>query len=406
MRLPAHPKGGVQVGVSDVLEWRDCAMRMQFGMRRHAQGDPPESWSPANAYGSAIHLCLRMLDDGHDEAQCAQAALAEFKQWLEPADLSHLYEDMGRYLEREMVGVRTLLNETEISIPLFDHPTAGPVWFRARIDRVYQSLDDPTVLFHKDFKSSKWPKSYEEVAKDVQLWAYNMAIAEWFVDLFPEFEPEQVQILQIYDQLNFGEIPTQKTPAQRAEIKRWLVQAITAIIDDEQARPTFNEWCPWCPLKLDCPVVQYELTEWARTRIAALMPREERHNKDGSVSKRPGPIMLDPDRIGEYVELMPDVHRAAQVLSGFEEELRSTLKEMPDSELRKLGKRKTDRSRRAFSTEAKRRIIEEVGLTRALMMFDLSLEAVKRFYGGDKEAAEEITALAESQRSYTVVVDA
>ena len=39
------------------------------------------------------------------------------------------------------------------------------------------------------------------------------------------------------------------------------------------------------------------------------------------------------------------------------------------------------------------------------MMFDLSLEAVKRFYGGDKAAADEITALAENQRSYTVVVD-
>ena len=375
-------------------------------MRRHEQGDPPESWSPENAYGSAIHLCLRMLDDGHTEDEAAQAALVEFKRWLDPDDVNHLYEDMAKYLERDMVGVRTLLNETEISLPLFEHLTAGPVWFRARIDRVYQSLEEPTLLIHKDFKSSKWAKSHEEVAKDIQLWAYNWSIAQWFVDLYPEFDADEIQLLQVYDQLNYGEIPTQKSPEQRGEIRRWLVQAITAIIEDDDAQPTFNEWCPWCPLKMDCPVVRYQLTEWAQAKIAALMPREERLNKDGSVSKRPGAVQLDPERIGEYVDLLPDVHRAASVLKRFEEELRSTLVRMPDTSLRRLGKRKDSRSRRVFSTEAKRRLIEQVGLTRALMMFDLSLESVKRFYGKDKATVDEILALAEGQRTYTTVVDA
>lgn len=406
MKLPAHPKGGVQIGVTDILKWRECPARMEFGMRRHAEGDPPESWSPENAYGSAVHLCLKLLDDGYPEEDCARAALREYRQWLEPRDLTQLHEDMGRYLERENVGVRTLLNESEISIPLFEHPAAGPVWFRARIDRVYQSLEEPTLLFHRDFKSSKWPRSHEEVAKDIQLWAYNWSIVAWFVDLFPEFEEDDVQLLQVYDQLNYGEIPTQKTPAQRQEIKRWLIEAISAIIDDEEAEPTFNEWCPWCPLKMDCPVVQYQLTDWARAKIAALMPREERLNKDGSVSKRPGRVMLDPDEIEEYVEMLPMIHRAQAVLKTFEDEVRGTLVRMPDSELARLGKKKVERSKRVFSTEAKRRIVEHVGLTRALMMFELSLEGVKRFYGGDKGAADQISELAEKQRSYTTVVDA
>ena len=405
MQLPAHPKGGVQVGISDILAWRDCAARMQFGMRRHERGAPPESWGPENAYGSAIHLCLRMLDDGRTQDECVQAALRDFRQWLEPADLTHLYEDMDKYLEREDIGVRTLLNETEISIPLFEHPTAGPVWFRARIDRVCQSLEDPLLLLHRDFKSSKWAKSHEEVAADLQLWAYNWSIVEWFVDLFPEYDADDVTLLQIYDQLNYGEIPTQKSPSQRQEIRRWLVQTITAIIEDEEMQPTFNEWCSWCPLKMDCPVVRYQLTDWALAKIAALMPREERLNQNGSVSKRPGPVLLDPERIEEYVELLPDVHRAGSVLTKFEEEVRATLVRMPDTELHRFGKRKVDRSKRVFTTEAKRKIVEIVGITRALMMFDLSLEGVKRFLGSDKAAVEEITALAEQQRSYTIVVD-
>lgn len=406
MKLPAHPRGGVQIGISDVLQWRACAMRMQFGMRRHESGEPPESWSPANAYGSAVHLCLELLDDDASPEEAAQAALAAFKQWIEPSDLTRLHEDMEKYLARDMIGVRTLLNEDEISVPLFEHPTVGPVWFRARIDRLYQSLDDPALLFHIDYKSSKWPKGHEEVAKDEQLWAYNWSIVEWFLDLYPEIEPEDVRLLQTYDQLRYGQIPTQKGPAQRQEIKRWLIAAVTAIIEDEDALPTFNEFCPWCPLKMDCPVVAHELTDWALTKIAALMPREERRNKDGSLSKRQGKVLLDHERIGEYVESLHDVTRARQVLEGFENEVKAVLKEMPDSELSRLGKRKSERSRRAFTTEAKRRVVEAVGLTPALMMFDLSLASVERFYGDSHDDAARILALAETQAGYTVVEDA
>lgn len=402
MKLPAHPKGGVQVGISDVLQWRDCARRMEFGMRRHEGPEPPESYSPANAYGSAIHLCLQMLDEGSTPAEAAQAAFRRYPQWLEPSDLSRLLEDMEKYLAREMLGVRTLLNEGEISIPLFVHPVVGQVWFRARIDRLYQSLSDPTHLIHVDYKSSRWAKSHEEVQADNQLWAYNLAIVEWFLDLYPEFDA--VSLEQTYDQLRYGEIPTRKNDAQRAEMRRWLITAITAIIEDEVAAPSFNEWCPWCPLKMDCEVVRDQLTDWALTRIAALMPREERYNKDGSVSKRRGPVRLDPDRISEYVELLSDIKRAAAVLQGFDEELTKVLKEMPDSELVGLGRRKTERSKRAFSAEAKRRVIEEVGLPTFLAMCELSISAVERFYGDAKSPeASKITSLAEKQASYVVI---
>ena len=51
MQLPAHPDGGVQIGISDMLAWRACPQRFVFGMRRHDEGgESPESWSPANAW--------------------------------------------------------------------------------------------------------------------------------------------------------------------------------------------------------------------------------------------------------------------------------------------------------------------------------------------------------------------
>jgi hypothetical protein len=404
MNLPAHPNGGVQVGISDVLQWRDCPARMEFGMRRHEEsGDPPESWSPANAYGTAVHLCLSMLDDGATPDECVQAAFELLPQWLEPSDLSRLHEDIEKYLEREMLGVRTLLNEGEISVPLFVHPRVGQVWFRARIDRLVQSMDDPSQLVHIDYKSSKWAKSDEEVSKDIQLWSYNFVIYEWFTDLYPEIDRPQIQ--QWYDQLRYGQIPTRKSDAQRAEIKRWMIAAITALIDDEAMQPKFNEWCPWCPLKMDCPVVQYQLTHWATVRIAALMPREEKYNKDGSLSKRQGPVVLDRDAIGEYTELLPDVKRARLVLETFEKEVSGTLKEMPASELHRLGKRLDERTRRAFSEAAKREIIAELGLGTFLLLSDLSIAAVERFFGDDKETADRIKALAQKTPGYTVIVD-
>jgi hypothetical protein len=404
MKLPHHPQGGVQVGVSDVLAWRDCAARAKLGRRRLEGNEAPESWSPQNAYGSAIHDCLSALDNDATPEQAAQAAFARFKQWLEPSDVTLLLEDMRKFQEREAVGVRTLLNEGEIAVPLFVHPVAGQVWFRSRIDRLYQSLDDPGLLFHTDYKSGKYAKSHEEVAEDIQLWAYNFNIFEWFTDLYPEVE--NVRLLQTYDQLRYGEVPTQKDAEQRAEIKRWLIVAITAMIEDEVEAPTFNQWCPWCPLKMDCPVVQFELTEWATIRIAALMPREPKTKKDGTPSKVLGPPQLDSDRIVEYVKLLPEVHRAAQVLTSFDEIVRDTLKQMPDSELQTLGKAKAERSRRAFTTEAKRKVVDEVGLTIALMIFDLSLASVDRFFGPKSDEAVKIAALAEKLPSYIVINDA
>lgn len=403
MKLPPHPNGGVQIGVSDILAWRDCPRRMLYGMRRHEEGDLPESWSPANAYGSAIHLCIAMLDDSATIEQCLQAAYGQFAKWLEPSDVSRLREDMEKYLAREMLGTRTLLNEGEISVPLFVHPVVGQVWFRARIDRLMQSIDDPAVLVHVDYKSSKHAKSDEEVSKDIQLWAYNWSIDAWFQDLYPEVGVPRIQ--QWYDQLRYGEIPTRKSVEQRAEIHRWLILAVTDMIEDDEMAPTFNEWCPWCSLKMDCTVIQHQLTAWAQNRIAALMPREERLKKNGEPSKVQGKIVLDHNRLQEYVTLLVDIKRGKQVLEAFEKEVGSVLRELPDSELHAIGKQKRERSARAFDSTAKRAIIEDVGLGTFLLLSDLSLASVERFFADDKAQIEKITSLAQNKPGAVFVTD-
>lgn len=379
---------GWAIGISDILQWRDCPERFMFGMQRHLGGDRPESWSPANAYGSAIHDCIHDLDEGASETEAVQAAFARYSQWLEPTDISRLYDDMRIYQERDMLGVRTVAAEEDMRFPLFVH-NGQQIYFRFKLDRLYQRLDDESKFILVDYKSSKWVKSADEVNGDLQMWAYNVGVHE----LFPECD----DLLQIYEQLSFGQEPTRKSAEQREEMRRWLITAITAMIEDTDLEPKFNEWCPWCPLKMDCDVVQHQLTDWAKTRIAALAPREPKLKKDGTPSKVLGPPKLDPSRLGEYVELLPDIKRATQVLEAFVDTVNKAMKEMPDGSLAELTTRdaprgliKNQRSNRKFTPTALRNLADELGPD-FFYLATVSIAAVERFYG--KEAKDQIESI-------------
>src|SRR3954454_20504779 len=208
---------GWAVGISDILQWRDCPERFVFGMKRHTEGAAPESWSPQNAYGSGIHDCIHMVNKGATHRDAVQAAFARYSNWLEPGDVSRLYEDLRIYEERDMLGVRTVAAERDMRFPLFIHK-GQQIYFRFKIDRLYQRLDDETKFILIDYKSSKWAKSKDEVDADLQMWAYNVGVHI----IYPECD----DLLQIYDQLSYGQEFTRKNPAQREEMKRWLIVAI------------------------------------------------------------------------------------------------------------------------------------------------------------------------------------
>lgn len=396
MRLPAHPDGGVQIGISDMLAWRACPTRMEFGMRRHdTGGEAPESWSPANAYGSACHHAIQLIDEGRSDDEAIQDAFARFKQWLDPGDIGMLYKDMETYRARDPKGVTTLVSEEDWSFPLFEHATLGTVWFRFRLDRLYQRNDAPNRLIAVDYKTSKWIKTREEVDKDLQMWAYNVGIHEVVADLYPELQ--DVQLEQLYDQLRAGQEPTRKSAGQREEMKRWMIAVVQAMIEDEDLAPTYNQFCPWCPLMMDCTVVRDELTDYATARIAALAPRRPKQLKAGGDSKVLGPPELDPDRFGEYVAELPKVKRAGQVLEKFDKTVREALKELPQAQLATFvsedvpkGYRVSQRERSKFNSEGMREAHAEMG-DDFYEVVELSAAALERFYGDDKGRVTQIT---------------
>lgn len=377
MKLPQN-----QVGVSDVLQYRDCPTRFLYGMRRHEKGAPPESWSPQNAYGSAIHDVLESLGKGMSDRESIQAAFRTYLRWLEPEDLQRMKDDIETYRQRDDLGVRTILREGEISFPLFIHPEHGQVFFRARIDRLYQRLEEPGYFIHRDYKSGRYAKTEKEVHEDVQLWSYNLGIHE---HVLHELGIEIEYLEQIYDQLRHGEVPTSKNAEQREQIREWLIAAITVVLDDEKLAPSYNEWCPWCPLKMDCPVVKEELTEFALTRIATLAPREPKLKADGT----PGKVLLPPhfDQAkppSDYLEPLPKVKRARQVLEAYEKGASDFIKEMPTSTREEHGYKVFEKSKRSLPADAQRVLHEQFG-SRFYSLSTVSLTAVEREFGKDSD---------------------
>src|SRR3954469_25000723 len=203
MKLP-----GNAIGPTDIQQYRDCPRRFEFGMQRHTDaGEHPEAQSSSTAYGSAVHEAIAFAEaEAALDDPAIQRAFDLYAKWLEPEDLERLRRDLATYRERDYAGARTVAVEEELRVPLFEHD-GETIYLRTRIDRLYQRLDNPAVFIHVDYKSSRWPRSQQEVHEDRQLWLTNYIVHE----VWPECET----LVQAYDQLNFGVITTRKTDEQR-----------------------------------------------------------------------------------------------------------------------------------------------------------------------------------------------
>jgi hypothetical protein len=375
-----------------MLAWRDCPARFEFGMRRHAGRESPEAHSPQSAYGSAIHDVLAAIEEDVPEEEAIRAAFQRFVNWLEPPDIDRLRIDVRTYRERLMTGVRPVVIERDLRIPLFVH-NGVQIYFRFRLDKLYQLLDDEGRFVHIDYKSSKWAKSGEEVDEDLQLWAYNVGIFE----VFAECE----DLLQIYDQLSYGMETTRKTAEQRESMRGWMIEVATAMLEDSELAPRWNRWCRWCALKMDCTVVREDLSNWAESAINPLIIREAQVKADGSPSKKMKRPRVNEARIIEYAELLGTVKEARKVLGAFEGAVEAVLRDTPDGELAQIhtpaaphGLAKRTRSGKHWTPEGLRQAQERVG-DEFFYFASVTEAAVERHYGKGEGAKDRIAAVLE-----------
>lgn len=388
MKLPNN-----EVGISDIIDYRECPQRFLFDMRRHdpmpdrfalepgEKADPPERESYAASYGSAVHDAIEFMEHNQcDDDTAINSIWATYQHWLEPDDADRMKVDLETYRSRLTTGYRLIGTELEMRMPLFVHPEHGQMYFRGRIDTLYQHLTNDGIFLSRDYKSSRWPKSEAEVHKDLQQWAYNLLIHYNF--------PECERLTQQYDQLRFGSIPTQKSPLQREQIRTWLIRQVTAILDDETFKPKQNHWCFTCPLVMDCRVTHLS-TDWWLARLAALAP-ERKEGRKIIVG-----LSSDANDIETYTEILPRVKITRKVLERFEEAVEAVLKEMPQDRREELGytlqaPRKLD----VFTADALRKIHAMMG-DDFFQLASITKKALNEFYGEGSDEATQILSLAE-----------
>jgi len=385
-----------EIGISDILGYRACPQEFAHGMRRHVplpprfqvfanEGDePPENESYASAYGHCVHDLVEMVETSgcsHDTA--IDAVWPSYQHWLDPDDLDRLRGDLMTWEGRQVQGFRLVGAELELRVPLLVHE-GRQIYFRGRIDALYQHINNPTFFYSRDYKSSRWPKSEAEVHKDLQQWSYNWAIHEYY--------PECARLIQLYDQFRFGSIPTQKTPEQRVRLKDWLVRQVTAILNDDRLKPTANDMCHFCPILLDCRVTHMAADYWIN-RLGALAPEKKVGRKVV--------VQLTKEQTGYevYAELLPRVKTAAKVMERFVAAVEGDLKEMDQSTRESLGyELSRPRRRDIWDADAKRQILAELG-DDAVHLMRITKTDVEDFFGAGSDEAKRIIALATTRES-------
>jgi hypothetical protein len=354
------------IGISDILQFRECRRRWGFDMQRWSEGgEAPEATNPNNVYGSAIHLAIAATEDGASDDEAIEAAVERYGGWLEPEDHDQLAEDLATYHQRDYQDVRTVGSEDNVRVPLFTHE-GRTIYFRFTLDRLYQRIDRPDAFIHIDYKSSKHRKSDEEVHQDLQLWAYNFAIHE--------FWPECEDLYQLYDQLRYGRVPTRKNDEQRAKIKQWLITQIKVILGAEDMAPKFNQWCPWCPIMESCTEPK-RVSEFAQARIAALAP------EGADLTALAGAD------IETYVEDLETFETVRKCIKRYEETVKDVIRALPEQRRRELGFGLFPAAQDVWSPAALQAVQAAVG-DDFFLLVKMTKSNITRFYGKDKAAAD------------------
>lgn len=385
-----------EVGISDITNYRECAQRFAWSMRRHVplperfvieEGEkdlPPGHDGAANAYGSVFHDAVEIVENELCDDQAAiDRAWPRWQAWLTVEDLDRLKSDLQAYRSRMLTGWRLIGTEIEMRMPLLVHEERT-IYFRGRIDALYQKIDQPWVYMTRDYKSTRWPQTWDQVQKDVQQWAYNL--------LVHENTPDCTDLVQLVDQLRAGVVPTQKTQQQREQMRSWLRQQVLAILGDDTLKPVQNDKCHWCPLVMDCRVT-HRSTEWWVNRIASLAPVKQEGRKLL--------VTLQPEMLGmdEYVRYLPGAKNTVKILKKFIEEVEAVLKEMPPDEREELGYRLgKPKVRKEFGASALREIHAQMG-DDFYQLVGITITAIEQWYGKGSIEARAFLELAERAES-------
>ena len=117
-----------------------------------------------------------------------------------------------------------------------------------------------------------------------------------------------------YDQLNFAELFTQRSDADRMRFVDYMRDTIVSILntpeEDVANTPKLNRWCAWCPLLADCGIVEVA-TDFQKSVMGHLNKNLEYHD------------------LTEYVKMYEKSKDAIKALEAFNKKMSAELKLSP-----------------------------------------------------------------------------
>lgn len=374
MKLP-----GNAIGISDLLDWRECPQRMEHGMRRHVvlpdgkRDEPPGHTNWTNAYGSAIHDAIHLVEtEGLSNGEAIDRVWLTYGGYLDPEHLTLLREDLDSYRGDTPLGMELVAAEVDARVPLMV-VDGEQIYFRFKLDALYRRTADQTFFYHRDYKSSAHRRTREEVHKDKQMWSYNWGIHMLY--------PEVKSLLQSYEQLKFGNYTTSKNAEQRQEMREWLERTVIAVLADETMEPKQNDWCPWCPLVVTCDQTKRATRYW-HGRLAILAPE----TKEGRKTKiHFGDEADDLEYMME--EVLPRMIQTRKHLEAAEKALKALLGDMGSEDRARLGWRLTDRKTKTLTPDGMRVMHEAMG-DLFYEVITLSTTAVEKLVGKPNKGEE------------------
>lgn len=394
MKLPSD-----SIGISDILDYRECPQRFAFKMRRHTplperfqffpgeKAEPPEAMDENNAYGSCVHDAIAIVEkEAVSDDEAIRRVWPDYQHFLDPTDLELLKHDLELYHQRSHTGYRLIANEMDMKVPLFVYK-GTQIYFRFKVDALYQHIQNPGIWLLRDYKSTKWPKSEAEWRKDLQQWAYQWGVIEMY--------PEIVTLLQEVDQLKAGVVPLpMKPPDELKKIKAWLIQQVTAILDDETLKPYQNDWCAYCPIIMDCRVTHLSTDYWKR-RLAATAPEKKVGRK----------ILVELTEGSEdfslYTDMVVPMSKTHKMMERFMSTVKEAVKKMPSEERKRYADISTKKATK-WNASALKRIHERVG-AEFYHLVGLTKTAVEEMYEKDDPRRTDIEQEAEVVDGSTVV---
>lgn len=221
--------------------------------KKYVEEVVPRESTDQQAYGSAIHGALYLMEE---EMLAPEVALQ--RVWpasLGPEWWAEAVADLNKYLERggPMNKYGTIAVEVDLYAPLYEDETFGPVWFGGAVDWLGIDVENPQTLHAVDYKTNRQPPSRADVAKDIQLKAYDYLIranwAQWMASTRPD-------IVFHLDAIKWYDIELRHTEDDIEEWHAWAEAIARTILRDEVGAPVVSEGCGWCPVKGTCPAYQ------------------------------------------------------------------------------------------------------------------------------------------------------